>query len=70
MLKTVRRTCRVLEAALEHPGLRQTDLVRITGFNAVEVYRMVRTLVNAGWLTDTAGRYHEGPTFRRIVSGG
>jgi DNA-binding IclR family transcriptional regulator len=60
----------VLEAALEHPGLRQADIARVTGYSAVEVHRIVKTLVQAGWLVCTDGRYHEGPQFRRIVTGG
>ena len=69
-MKTIVRASRIIVTVMNSPGLRQSEIAKVTGYSRVEAHRFCKTLVDVGWLSVVNGKYYEGELFLKYVKRG
>jgi DNA-binding IclR family transcriptional regulator len=68
-MKSVVKVFNVLETILDQPGLRQTNIMKLTGLSRVEVHRCCSALLEVEWIENGSGKYFEGPKVKHLLRG-
>ncbi len=69
-LKTATKMSRVIKVVLENPGLRQSGIVKLTGYPRVDVHRLCRSAELEGWIKNVGSGYIPGDYVIEYMRGG